>query len=166
MIVCSVLAHPSEKQCAALSTQHGAMREPPQRKPRFLKIEATHGCDSMGVKEPPTILYLLRSDFSPHVSSAGTNRKSQWMLITDITKCHCEEYLRRQKYLYPQLGEVWLLSRKLEVWLLMVNLYGNTNRYHEKRPNQNISMIFKSLVSVLHLGILQYAFLIPVCFRT
>lgn len=33
MIVCSMLSHPSKKQCAALRTQQGAIREPPQKKP-------------------------------------------------------------------------------------------------------------------------------------
>lgn len=58
------------------------MREPPQKKPsRWSKIAASHGCDSIGVKEPPTILFVLLSDLSPHVSSARTQRMSQWALI-------------------------------------------------------------------------------------
>lgn len=36
--------HLSEKQCAAVTTQHGEMREPPQRKRSFcVKIAATQG---------------------------------------------------------------------------------------------------------------------------
>lgn len=74
----SVWSHLSEKQCAALTTQHGEMREPPQRKRSFsVKIAATQGCDSMGVNEPPTILYIICSDLSPQVSSARTHKMSQ-----------------------------------------------------------------------------------------
>lgn len=54
---CLFFPHPSSKQCAAVTTQHGEMREPPQRK-SWLKIAATHGCDSISVKEPFTILYI------------------------------------------------------------------------------------------------------------
>lgn len=74
----SVWSHLSAKQCAALTTQHGEMREPPQRKPSLcVKIAATQGCDSMGVNEPPTILYIFCSDRSPQVSSARTHKMSQ-----------------------------------------------------------------------------------------
>lgn len=66
-------SHPLLKQCAAVATQQGEMSEPPHRKPsRCRKIAASHGCVSIGVKEPPTILFALRSDVSPQVSSART----------------------------------------------------------------------------------------------
>lgn len=71
----SFFSHPSSKQCAAVTTQHGEMREAPQRK-FWLKIAATHGCDSIRVKKPFTILCIRCSGLSPHVISAGTQRMS------------------------------------------------------------------------------------------
>lgn len=38
-------------------------------------MAATHGCDRAVMNEPPTILCILRSDFSPHVNSAMAVRK-------------------------------------------------------------------------------------------
>lgn len=63
------------KQWAAVTTQQGEMREPPQNKP-LTKIAAIQGCDSTSVKEPFTILLALRSDLSPHDSAAKTTRMS------------------------------------------------------------------------------------------
>lgn len=78
----SVASHPAMKQCAAVATQQGEMREPPQRKPsRCRKIAASHGCDSMGVNEPPTILFTLRSDVSPHVSSERKHKSGQQQTV-------------------------------------------------------------------------------------
>lgn len=108
--VCVLYSHPSTKQCAAVTTQQGEMREPPQRNPwRLWKRAATHGCDSIGVKEPPTILCILRSDLSPHVSSVDTHRTGVWVLIMGIRRCHIWDVFKQHNYLYRQLVEVLLL---------------------------------------------------------
>lgn len=79
----SVVSHPAMKQWAAVATQQGEMREPPQRKPSpCRKIAASHGCDWMGVKEPPTILFARRSDVSPQVSSVR-KQNSGWRLMVN-----------------------------------------------------------------------------------
>ena len=159
MMVLGVLSHPSGKQCAAVTTQHGEMRVPPQR--NFCcrrKIAATHGCDSMGVKEPPTTLYILLSDLSPHVSSAGTHRAGQWAQMKGTTKWGKTAF-KQQAYLYPQ---------QEEVLLLVLNLWGSSRQRSLEDYKWNIQDLtdFKRPISALHLGTLQSSLTIRFCLRT
>lgn len=159
MMVFGVLSHPSEKQCAAVTTQHGEMRVPPQRNfCRRWKIAATHGCDSMGVKDPPTTLYILLSDLSPHVSSAGTQRAGQWAQTKGTTKWGKTAF-KQQTYLYPQ---------QEEVLLLVLNLRGSSRQRSLGDYKWNIQdfIDFKHPVSALHLGTLQSSLTILFSLRT
>lgn len=94
------------KQCAAVITQQGEMREPPQRK-RWSKIAAIHGCDSTAAKEPFTILLVLCSDLSPHDSSAETRRMSSEKSKRGETRPR-----RTLIYLCPVFLSVWGLWRR------------------------------------------------------
>ena len=159
MMVFGALSHPSEKQCAAVTTQHGEMRVPPQRNfCRRLKIAATHGCDSMGVKEPPTTLYILLSDLSPHVSSAGTYRTGQWPQMRGPTKWE-ETVFKQQTYLYPH---------QEEVVLLVLNLWGSSRQrsFEKYKSNMQDFTDFKHPISALHLGTSQSSCTILVPLRT
>lgn len=63
------LTYPVGKQWAAVRTQHGAIRVPPQMNPLPLKIAAIQGCDSTVDLNPP-IIFEMRSKWrSPHVNS-------------------------------------------------------------------------------------------------
>jgi len=63
------LTYPAGKQWAAVRTQHGAMRVPPQMNPSPLKIAAIQGCDSTLDLDPPIIFVMRSKRRSPHVDS-------------------------------------------------------------------------------------------------
>lgn len=102
---CFCMSHPSGKQWAAVTTQQGEMREPPQRK-LLSKIAATQGCDSTSVKDPFTILLALCSDLSPHDSSAKTPGMSSDKRREKERKKETTMPRTTQNYLYP-VQQVW-----------------------------------------------------------
>lgn len=147
------MSHPSSKQWAAVTTQQGEMREPPQRKP-WPKIAAIQGCDSTSAKEPFTILLALRSDLSPHDSSAKTpGMSSETRGVKEKPK---PTPRAAPNYLYPVQQVVGVR--------LFWGLLWSRRRDQNTAPHETLTCFH--FQSGLHMGTAQKSLAILLPFRT